>query len=43
MWGARGSGKSTLAEPLAAELGDALLGKDIIKETLHSVLTSKRP
>ena len=36
--GAPGSGKSTLAEPLAAELGYALLGKDIIKETLHSVL-----
>ena len=38
MSGAPGSGKSTLAEPLAAELGYALLGKDIIKETLHSVL-----
>jgi predicted kinase len=36
--GAPGSGKSTLAEPLAAELGYALLGKDIIKETLHGVL-----
>jgi predicted kinase len=36
--GAPGSGKSTLAAPLAAELGYALLGKDIIKETLHSVL-----
>ena len=36
--GAPGSGKSTLAEPLAAELGYPLLGKDIIKETLHSVL-----
>jgi predicted kinase len=36
--GAPGSGKSTLAGPLAAELGYALLGKDIIKETLHSVL-----
>jgi hypothetical protein len=36
--GAPGSGKSTLAAPLAAELGFALLGKDIIKETLHSVL-----
>jgi predicted kinase len=36
--GAPGSGKSTLAAPLAAELGYALLGKDIIKETLHGVL-----
>jgi predicted kinase len=36
--GAPGSGKSTLAEPLAAELGYALLAKDIIKETLHGVL-----
>jgi predicted kinase len=36
--GAPGSGKSTLAEPLAASLGFALLGKDIIKETLHGVL-----
>ena len=36
--GAPGSGKSTLAAPLAAELGYGLLGKDIIKETLHGVL-----
>ena len=36
--GAPGAGKSTLAGPLAAELGYALLGKDIIKETLHGVL-----
>jgi predicted kinase len=36
--GAPGSGKSTLAEPLAAELGYALLAKDSIKETLHGVL-----
>ena len=36
--GAPGSGKSTLAGPLAAELGYALLAKDIIKETLHGVL-----
>jgi predicted kinase len=36
--GPPGSGKSTLAAPLAAELGYALLGKDIIKETLHGVL-----
>jgi gluconate kinase len=36
--GAPGSGKSTLAAPLAAELGYALLAKDIIKETLHGVL-----
>jgi gluconate kinase len=36
--GAPGSGKSTLAEPLAAELGYALLAKDIIKETLYGVL-----
>jgi len=36
--GAPGTGKSTLAGPLAAQLGYALLGKDIIKETLHGVL-----
>jgi predicted kinase len=36
--GAPGAGKSTLAGPLAAELGYAMLGKDIIKETLHGVL-----
>jgi predicted kinase len=36
--GAPGSGKSTLAGPLAAELGFTLLGKDLIKETLHDVL-----
>jgi len=32
--GAPGAGKSTLAGPLAAELGFALLSKDIIKEAL---------
>ncbi len=36
--GAPGAGKSTLAGALAAELGYALLGKDIIKETLDDVL-----
>jgi predicted kinase len=33
--GAPGAGKSTLAEPLAGALGLPLLGKDMIKETLH--------
>jgi len=33
--GAPGAGKSTLAGPLAARLGLPLLGKDLIKETLH--------
>jgi predicted kinase len=33
--GAPGSGKTSLADPLAAELGYALLTKDRIKETLH--------
>lgn len=33
--GAPGSGKSTLAGPLAAALALPLLGKDLIKETLH--------
>jgi predicted kinase len=36
--GAPGAGKSTLAGALAAELGYALIGKDIIKETLDDVL-----
>ncbi len=36
--GAPGAGKSTLAGELAAELGYALVGKDIIKETLDDVL-----
>ena len=36
--GAPGAGKSTLAGPLAAGLGFALLGKDLIKETLHDAL-----
>jgi predicted kinase len=36
--GAPGSGKTTLAAALAAELGYALLAKDMIKETLHDAL-----
>jgi predicted kinase len=36
--GAPGAGKTTLAGALAAELGYALIGKDIIKETLDDVL-----
>jgi predicted kinase len=36
--GAPGAGKTCLAAPLAAELGFALLSKDLIKETLHDGL-----
>jgi predicted kinase len=36
--GAPGAGKTSLAAPLAAELGFALLSKDLIKETLHDGL-----
>jgi predicted kinase len=36
--GAPGTGKTSLAGPLAAELGFALITKDVIKETLHDAL-----
>jgi predicted kinase len=36
--GAPGAGKTALAGPLAAELGFALIAKDVIKETLHDAL-----
>ena len=36
--GSPGAGKTSLAGPLAAELGYALLAKDLIKETLHDAL-----
>ena len=36
--GSPGAGKTSLAAPLAAELGYALLTKDLIKETLHDAL-----
>ena len=36
--GAPGAGKTALAGPLAAELGFALIAKDVIKETLHAAL-----
>jgi predicted kinase len=36
--GAPGAGKTSLAGPLAAELGFALITKDVIKETLHDAL-----
>jgi len=36
--GAPGAGKTSLAVPLAAELGYALISKDIIKEALHDAL-----
>jgi predicted kinase len=36
--GAPGAGKTSLARPLAAELGYALVTKDMIKETLHDAL-----
>jgi predicted kinase len=41
--GAPGSGKTSLAAPLAAELGYALLGKDMIKETLHDAMGAPTP
>jgi predicted kinase len=41
--GAPGSGKTSLARPLAAELGFALLSKDLIKETLHDGLGAPVP
>jgi predicted kinase len=41
--GAPGAGKTSLAEPLAAELGYALLTKDTIKETLHDALGAPEP
>ncbi|WP_088287994.1 AAA family ATPase [Kineosporia sp. A_224] len=36
--GAPGAGKTTLAAPLAAALGLPLIGKDVVKETLHDAL-----
>ena len=41
--GAPGSGSTSLAAPLAAELGYALLTKDLIKETLHDALGAPDP
>ncbi len=41
--GAPGAGKTSLAVPLAAELGYALLTKDLIKETLHDALGAPEP
>ena len=41
--GAPGAGKTSLAVPLAAELGFALVGKDMIKETLHDALGAPAP
>jgi predicted kinase len=41
--GSPGAGKSSLAAPLAAELGYALLTKDLIKETLHGALGAPEP
>jgi predicted kinase len=41
--GSPGAGKTSLAVPLAAELGYALLAKDLIKETLHDVLGPPEP
>jgi predicted kinase len=41
--GSPGAGKSSLAAPLAAELGYALLAKDLIKETLHDALGAPEP
>ena len=41
--GAPGAGKTSLAEPLAGELGYALVRKDRIKETLHDALGAPEP
>jgi predicted kinase len=41
--GSPGAGKTSLAAPLAAELGYALLAKDLIKETLHDALGAPQP
>jgi len=41
--GAPGTGKTSLAVPLAAELGFALVSKDMIKETLHDALGAPAP
>jgi predicted kinase len=41
--GSPGAGKTSLAAPLAAELGYALLTKDLIKETLHDALGAPEP
>jgi predicted kinase len=41
--GPPGAGKTSLAVPLAAELGYALLSKDLIKETLHDALGAPEP
>ena len=41
--GSPGAGKTSLAAPLAAELGYALLAKDLIKETLHDALGAPEP
>ena len=41
--GSPGAGKTSLAAPLAAELGYALLTKDLIKETLHDALGAPDP
>jgi predicted kinase len=41
--GAPGTGKTSLAVPLAAELGFALVSKDMIKETPHDALGPPEP
>ena len=41
--GSPGAGKTSLAAALAAELGYALLTKDLIKETLHDALGAPEP
>ena len=41
--GAPGAGKTSLAVPLAAELGFALVSKDMIKETPHDALGAPEP
>lgn len=41
--GPPGAGKTTIAGPLAAELGFALIGKDMIKELLSDVLSESPP